>query len=162
MAPDGTAATLYFIDPGETCVFALNSLFNDLRYPAWVAAEKATRVALIPGPTYRRLFQGEPGVQDATVSALSTLVFRLMGALEEVPACHLDQRLSNFLLTHANGEGEIRITQQQLADHLGTTREVIARLMQGLVAKKLVVSGRGRIRLLDSNSLASPGHKSLI
>ena len=82
IAPDGTEATLYFINPGETCVFALNSLFNDLRYPAWVQADTDTSVALIPGPVFRELFQKEPAIQDVTVRALSTLVFRLIEELE--------------------------------------------------------------------------------
>src|SRR3982751_520300 len=46
VAPNGTEATLYFIDPGETCVLALNCLFNDLLYPAWVQSEATATVEL--------------------------------------------------------------------------------------------------------------------
>jgi CRP/FNR family transcriptional regulator len=155
MAPDGTEATLYFIDPGETCVFALNSLFNDLRYPAWVQAEAATTVALIPGPVFRQLFAAEPAIQDVTVRALSTLVFRLMTELEEVHAYRLDQRLANLLLVHASAQGELRMTQQQLAGHLGTTREVVARVLGQLVGRGLVSTGRGVIRIGDAAGLAA-------
>ena len=154
IAPDGTEATLYFINPGETCVFALNSLFNDLRYPAWVQAESETTVALIPGPVYRELFQKEPSVQDATVRALSTLVFRLMEELEEVHAYKLDQRLANLLLTHASAAGELAMTQQQMAQHLGTTREVIARLIREFVSHGYVETGRGVTRIKDGDGLA--------
>lgn len=49
IAPSGSEATLYFIDPGETCVLALNCLSNDLLYPAWVSSESETEVAVIPG-----------------------------------------------------------------------------------------------------------------
>lgn len=55
--PGGTEATLYFINPGETCVLALNCLFNDLLYPAWVQAEEVTVVSLILGDVYRKLFE---------------------------------------------------------------------------------------------------------
>jgi CRP/FNR family transcriptional regulator len=154
VAPDGTEATLYFINPGETCVFAVNSLFNDLRYPAWVQAESASTVALIPGPVFRDLFQREPAIQDVTVRALSTLVFRLMQQLEEVHAYKLEQRLANLLLVHASAAGELAMTQQQLAQHLGTTREVVARLMRELVGQGLVETGRGLIRVRDSDGLA--------
>jgi len=154
LAPDGTEATMYFIDPGETCVFALNSLFNDLRYPAWVQAEEDTTVALIPGPLFRRLFEHEPSIQDVTVRALSTLVFRLMQELEEVHAYKLDQRLANLLLLHANAAGELRMTQQQIAQHLGTTREVVARLMGELVSSGAVETGRGRTLIRDAAALA--------
>lgn len=155
LAPDGTEATLYFIDPGETCVFALNSLFNDLRYPAWVQAESPTTVAFIPGPIFRELFAREPSIQDVTVRALSTLVFRLMAELEEVHAYKLDQRLANLLLLRASAGGEVVMTQQQMADHLGTTREVVARLMGEFVAAGAVETRRGRALVRDAAALAA-------
>ncbi|HTZ00114.1 MAG TPA: Crp/Fnr family transcriptional regulator, partial [Rhodocyclaceae bacterium] len=154
VAPDGTEATLYFIDPGETCVFALNSLFNDLRYPAWVQAEVDTTVALIPGHVFRQLFAQEPSVQDVTVRALSTLVFRLMDELEEVHSYKLEQRLANLLLIHASAEGELPMTQEQMARHLGTTREVVARLLRSFVGNGYVETGRGLTRIKDAAGLA--------
>jgi CRP/FNR family transcriptional regulator len=155
LAADGTEATLYFISPGETCVFALNSLFNDLRYPAWVQAEEATTVAFIPGPLFRSLFEKEPPIQDVTVKALSTLVFRLMEELEEVHCYKLDQRLANLLLVHASTTGEVRMTQQQMAQHLGTTREVVARLLREFVQRRLVQTGRGVLRITAVEGLAN-------
>ena len=59
ISPASTEATLYFLDPGETCVLALDCLFRDLLHPAWVQAETPSSVALIPGPIYRRLFETE-------------------------------------------------------------------------------------------------------
>lgn len=152
--PQGSEATLYFIRPGETCVLALNCLFNDLRYPAWVETAADTRVEIIPGDLYRILFERERAVQDLTVKALSALVFRLMDELEQIHACNLDQRLANFLLSNATEAGDLQITQQALAGHLGTTREVIARLMQGFVAEGLVTTGRGRVTIEDSRGLS--------
>jgi len=153
--PQGSEATLYFVGSGETCVLALNCLFNDLRYPAWVDAEAGTDVAVIPGPLYRRLFEREAAVQDLTVKALSTLVFRLMGELEQVHSCTLDQRLANFLLSNATEEGTLRMTQQQLAGHLGTTREVVARVMRGFVAEGLAKTARGTVTVTDAARLAA-------
>ncbi len=154
LSPSGNEATLYFIDPGETCVFALNSLFNDLLYPAWVQAESDTTVALIPGNVFRELFTREPAIQDITVRALSTLVFRLMAELEQIHSYKLEQRLANLILVHASAEGQLRMTQQQIAQHLGTTREVVARLIGELVATGLVETGRGRMRVMDAAGLA--------
>jgi CRP/FNR family transcriptional regulator, anaerobic regulatory protein len=152
--PQGNEATLYFIRPGETCVLALNCLFNDLRYPAWVESDPDTEVAMIPGPLYRRLFEDEASVQDMTVQALSTLVFRLMNELEEIHSFNLDQRLASFLLNHANDAGDVHLTQQALAGHLGTSREVVARVMQGFTTQKLVETGRGKVHIIDPAGLA--------
>lgn len=149
VTPGGTEATLYFIDPGGTCVLALNCLFNDLLYPAWVQAEEACRVAIIPGAVYRRLFESEPGIRNLTVQTLSTLVWRLMGELEQMHACTHRQRLAQFVLSHATADGVLHMTQQQIASHLGTTREVVARLMQEFVAQGLLRTRRGQVDIVD-------------
>jgi len=151
--PGGTEATLYFIDPGETCVLALNCLFNDLLYPAWVQAEKSTAISLISGATYRKLFEQESAIQNLTVHALSTVVFRLMSELELIHSSHHKQRLANFIILHASSGGILQMTQQQLANHLGTTREVVARLLQEFVAKGIVRTQRGALAILDASGL---------
>jgi CRP/FNR family transcriptional regulator, anaerobic regulatory protein len=149
ITPGGNEATLYFVDPGETCVIALNCLFGNVLYPSWVQAETATSVALIPGAVYRKLFESERAVQNLTVSSLSTLVYRLMAELDGMHASGVKQRLAQFVLTHANSDGRLFMTQQQLGRHLGTTREVVARVMQELVAAGFVHTGRGQIRISD-------------
>lgn len=155
IAPSGTEATLYCINPGETCVLALNCLFNDLLYPAWVAPESKTKIAVIPGVVFRRLFEKEPSIQDLTVHALSTIVFRLMNELEQVHFCKLEHRLADLILLRASSEGVLRMTQQEMAYHLGTTREVIARIMREFVGKKLVETQRGLTRIKNSAGLAA-------
>ena len=149
VTPSGAEATLYMVNPGETCVLALNCLFNDLLYPAWVQADRASRIAVIPGPLYRQLFAHEPAIQDLTVHALTTLVFRLMNELDAIHSCSHKQRLAHFILLHASSEGVLETTQQQLAGHLGTSREVVARLVQQLVGEGYIRSQRGRITIKD-------------
>lgn len=155
IAPSGAEATLYSIDPGETCVLALNCLFNDFLYPAWVESHSHTTVAVIPGPLYRTLFKTEPSIQDLTVHALSTLVFRLMNELEQVHFCRLEQRLSHFILLRASADGLLRMTQQEMACHLGTTREVVAKIMGQLVAKRFVETQRGLTIIKNVEGLRS-------
>jgi CRP-like cAMP-binding protein len=70
-----------------------------------------------------------------TVQAFSTLVFRLMTELEEVHSHWLEHRLCNFLLLHASADGTLQLTQQEIASHLGTTREVVARALGQLAAE---------------------------
>lgn len=153
IAPNGTEATLHFVSPGETCVVAMNCLFGDLHYPAWVQAERDSAFAIIPGPLYRRLFETEPQIQNLTINALSMLVQRLMAELEQVHSSHHRQRVAQFILSHADADGMLRITQQQLAHHLGTSREVVARLLQDFVAMGLVKTGRGLLTLRDALGL---------
>lgn len=149
MSPTGVEATLYTLAPGETCVLALNCVFNDLLYPAWVQAEQPSSVSVIPGAVYRRLFETEAAVRDFTVRNLAGLVYRLISELEQVHGTHHKHRLTHFILHHASSDGVLRMTQQQVAGHIGTTREVVARLMQELVAARLVRTSRGEVAITD-------------
>jgi CRP/FNR family transcriptional regulator len=154
LSPEGNEATLYLINPGETCVLALNCIFNDLLYPAWVQAGPATKVAVIPGAVFRVLFESEPAIRNMTVQAFSTIVFRLMTELEEIHSYKLAQRLGNFLLLHASTEGKVQMTQQVIASHLGTTREVIARALGQLVSEGRIQTSRNQIAINDPARLA--------
>ena len=90
--------------------------------------------------------------------ALSTLVFRLMSELEQIHSSHDKQRLANFILLHASSGGILQITQQKIASHLGTTREVIARLLQEFVAKGGSSIERGVLTILDASKLQGRFH----
>lgn len=155
VTPDGKEATLYNLDPGDTCILALNSLFNDLLYPAWVHTEVDTVVAVVPGCTYRRLFESEAEIQALTVKALSGVVFRLMAELEDVHACTVEQRLAKFLLGRASGAGVVAMTQQEIANNLGTTREVVARALGELARQRIVASARGRVTIVAPQRLVA-------
>lgn len=152
-SPGGREATLYEINPGETCVLALNCLFNDVRYPAWVEASGGTRVAIIDGRSYRWLFDHEAAMRDVTIRALSTVVFRLMLALEDVQTRPLEQRLAAFLVLHSSSRGEVAMTQQGIGDHLGTTREVVVRLLARLARLRLLTRRRGSVVIHDPKRL---------
>ena len=153
LSPDGKEATLYRMDAGDTCVLALNSLFNNVLYPAWVEAVDDTVVGVLPGDVYRKLFTQESTVQDITMRALSSAVFGLMSELEVRHSYSLDQRLANFLLTRATAEDIVHNTQQEIASEIGTTREVVGRLMVQFSARGLIKSGRGKIHLLNKSGL---------
>jgi len=155
---NGKEATLYFVKPGETCVLALNSLFNGLLYPAWVEADAPTAAAIIPGRIFRALFETERAIRDLALGAMATLALRLMDELDQAHTCTLEQRLVNFLLVRASGkERAVRQTQQQIADHLGTSREVIARVIGRIAARGYIVSGRKVITILKPAMLAKLG-----
>jgi len=153
--PNGSQSTFYTIHPGETCVFAINCLFNRLLYPAWVIAEEKTEVSVIPGPLYKQLFKQESSIQDLTINALSTAVFKLMTEVEQLQGWNLSQRLANLLLNQASDGGAIYMTQQEIAGRLGTTREVVARILGEFNSSEVINTSRGKIVINKKAELIS-------
>ncbi|MDK9696414.1 MAG: Crp/Fnr family transcriptional regulator [Siculibacillus sp.] len=155
VSAEGREGTLYWIEPGQSCILALNALFSRLAYPAWVESDGDTEVTVVPGDVYRRLFSLEPAVQSFTFEVLSGRLFELMALIEETASQGLEARLAAFLLRRAKGERQIALTQDQIARHLATSREVVSRLLRGLVTRRLVATTPRRVTLLDPAALAT-------
>ncbi len=153
LSPQGKQVTLYRVLPGQTCVLAINSLFNNFLYPAWVEAEEKTVLGVLPGDIYRQLFRSETVVQDITIKALSSTVFGLMSALEKHHCQTIKQRLAHYLLVRVTPDATVYATQQIIADDLGSTREFVARILSRLTRQGLIQTGRGKIRVLAPEAL---------
>ena len=99
VSAEGREGTLYWIDPGQSCILALNCLFARLAYPAWVEVDSSeTQVAVISGDAYRELFSAEAAVQRFTFDALATRLFDLMSLMQETASLGLEQRVAAHLL----------------------------------------------------------------
>ena len=157
LAADGREAMLYAISPGESCVLAINSLFNEVPYPATVIADLDTQVAFIPGDAWRSLFRTESEIQSITLRALSVAVVRLIAELDKVYGLSLRGRLAALLLERASSDGTVAMTQQQIAADLGTAREVVARMLSDWGRRGVVENRRGRVLLRDLRALSAAG-----
>ncbi len=155
----GKETTLYSVMPGESCLLAVNCVFSDIFYPAWVNVDMPdTKVLMIPAELYRQLYSKEDAVRDFTFNVLSARIFDLMTTLEETCSYEVNYRLASFLVRRANSQGEIRLTHQEIASHLGTAREVVSRLLKVFKNKGLLVTSRGTISILSMQGLTSYCH----
>ena len=155
ISEQGKEVTLYNIAPGETCILATNSLFNNFLYPAWVIADQQTTVSIVPGDIYRELFRTEPSIQDITIKALSSTVFGLMSELEQSHVQTVRQRLAGYLVMRSSSDFIIQTTQQKIAADLGSSREFIARILAEFNELGIIRSMRGKILILDCSRLNS-------
>ena len=83
------------------------------------------------------------------------IIFRLVAYfahrslwLDEAMLVPLGERIANLLMRRADGTRSVTITHQQLADHLGVTREATTRELATLAGQKILRTGRNRITLL--------------
>ncbi len=148
--------TLYTIKPGESCILAINCVFSDVLYPAWVENDKpVTKIAVIPSSVYRKLHENEPAIQQFTVNVLAERIFDLMSSLEEISCLPLDKRLANFLLKNSSSSYHISMSHEKIASYLGTAREVVTRNMNTLAKQGLVSVERGYSKILSVEKLRS-------
>ena len=154
LTPEGREGTLYWVDPGQSCILGLNCIFGEVAYPAWVESDtETTRFAKIPGRLYRDLFSTEAAVQRFTFEVMSARTFELMALLTEARSLGLEQRVASFLLKRRDGADEVRMSQETIANHIGTAREVVSRVVRMLAAEGLIETRRGVIRVLKEAEL---------
>ena len=154
----GEEASLYVVNPGESCLLATSALFADMLYPAWVeVVSKELKLFSIPSAVFRALFDGEKAVRDFTVNILSRRVFDLMVSLEETALFPLEDRLKNFLVRSANERREVELTHEKIAASLGTSREVVSRKLKQFSKAGFIQARRGCIEILKPAAL-SPVH----
>jgi len=83
-----------------------------------------------------------------------------MEELEEIHSLNLNARLAKFILLRGEADGQLSMTQSELAAHLGTTREVVAKLLRKMVAEKSVKTQRGAIVIVNPDMLAKISNQS--
>jgi CRP/FNR family transcriptional regulator len=152
---EGREATLYRVTPGGACILALTATLLEQPYPAWVQAGAAgATVARVPNTAFERLMTNEPPFRSFVLDAMAGRIFELMRTLEEVTSSTVLRRVAAYLVRNAGDDGDVAVTQSRLADELGTAREVVFRALRALVARKLVTTRRGYVRVLDAAALA--------
>ncbi|MEE9354366.1 MAG: Crp/Fnr family transcriptional regulator [Methylococcaceae bacterium] len=155
----GKEITLYTVLPGESCLLALNCVFSDFLYPAWVSVDSpSTKVLVIPSDIFKQLYAEEAAIRDFTFNVLSARIFDLMSTLEQVTSQELDERLASFLVRKANSSNEVKFSHQEIAFHLGTAREVISRLLQQFEKKGLLKTSWKCITISSVQKLALFSH----
>jgi CRP/FNR family transcriptional regulator len=144
-AANGRELPLYRVLPGESCIITSSCLLGHVNYNVRGTAEGATTLALLPREFFNELL-GEPLFRNFVFGLFSERMAELMQLVEEVAFHKLDQRLAGLLL----GKGRlVNATHQQLADELGSVREIISRLLKGFSEQSLVRLGREQIEILD-------------
>jgi CRP/FNR family transcriptional regulator len=146
---NGRELPLYRVLPGESCIITSSCLLGHSDYNARGVAEGETTLAPMPRPLFDELL-AEPAFRDFVFHLFSERIAELMQVIEEVAFRKLDQRLAGLLL----GKGKlVHATHQQLADELGSVREMISRLLKGFAEQGLVKLSREQVEILDPAGL---------
>jgi CRP/FNR family transcriptional regulator len=145
----GREMVLYRVRPGESCTVTVSCLVNNRPYPAQGMAEGALAAVSIPGTLFNDLVENSPVFRQFVLEIFGSRVNDLMELVNEVAFNKLDQRLASRLIELGP---VVTMTHQELAGELGTSREMVSRLLENFADKGMVTLGRKRIEI-ESPSL---------
>lgn len=151
ISTSGREILLYRVGPGETCVLTTTCLLGSSDYPASTVVEEPIRDVLVPAAAFNQLMIESVVFRRYVMENYGALISDLIVLLDEVAFQSLDARLARLLLDETSAR--ISRTHQQIADELGTAREVVSRQLKRFEQKGWVSLGRGYVELLDRSAL---------
>lgn len=146
----GRRLKLYDVGPGDSCILTSSCLLSERSYPAEGVTASEVELALLPAPLFVALVDEFEPMRRHVFALFADRLVEMMALVESVAFQRLDQRLAARLLGHGP---VLRLTHQQLADELGSAREIVSRVLGQFADEGLIRSGRQEIEILDAPRL---------
>ena len=155
LSEEGREVTLYRLFDRDMCLLSASCMIRSIQFDVTVAAEKETRLWVIPAEVYKDVMAASAPLANFTNELMASRFTEVMWQIEQIMWKSLDRRLAAFLLEEAAIEGgdALKITHEAIANHLGSHREVITRMLRYFQGEGLVRLTRGMVALLDAKRL---------
>ena len=155
LSDEGREITLYRLFDRDLCLFSASCIMRSIQFEVSIEAEKDTDLWVIPAAVYQRIMEESAPVSNYTNELMASRFSEVMWLMEQVMWKSLDKRVADFLLEEAAIEGtsELKLTHEIIANHLGTHREVITRMLRYFQSEGMVKLSRGAVAILDERKL---------
>jgi CRP/FNR family transcriptional regulator len=149
----GREITLYRFGNGESCILTANAILSQRNFPAVATVEKAAEAVMIPADTFRDWVRRYDLWREFVFDLLSERLAAVMEVVEEIAFRRMDARVASFLVERSSTSDQIQVTHQEIAVELGSSREVISRILEDFSEKGWVVVTRGTIKVVNREGL---------
>jgi len=151
----GREITLYRFGLGQSCILSANAILSQKSFPAIATVEEDAEAVMIPADVFREWVNKYDLWREFVFDLLSERLSTVMAVVDEVVFKRMDRRVASYLLNQAKIQNPMRVTHQEIAAELGSSREVISRILEDFSREELIESGRGTIEVLDLEGLES-------
>lgn len=155
VSEEGREVTLFRVPEGETCALSASCLMDSIDFDIIIEAAEETEVAVLPAMPLNTLMKENPYVELYLYKAATAKFSEVMWTLQKILFQKIDQRIAGFLWDeHIRlGATELRLTHDEIAQNIGSAREVVTRVLKYLSENGAVDLGRGKIIIKDKEKL---------
>ncbi len=155
LSDEGREITLYRLFELDMCLFSASCMLRSIQFDVTIAAEKDTEFWAVPTEVYKGILEESAPAANYTNELMASRFSDVMWLMEQIMWKILDRRLAAFLLEEASIEGSdrLKITHETIANHLGSHREVITRMLRYFQNEGMVRLSRGVIEITDADKL---------
>lgn len=152
----GKEVTLYKLSNGDTCYLSISCMLSNEAFPAFAEVVEPTKIVFIPIDIFNRYIYNTIDFQKYMVSNLFNKYTEVINLLEEIAFERMDVRISKYLLDvskNTNNSDFLYLTQEKIAQELGTSREVVTRILTDFKNKDIISTQRGKITITNRDKL---------
>lgn len=153
---DGREITLYRLFERDICLFSASCIMNSIQFDVSITAEKDAEVLIIPSDIYKSIMDTSAPLANYTNEVMASRFSDVMWLIDQIMWKSFDKRLADFLLSESNIEDTdtLKITHEEIGNHLGNPREVVTRMLKYFVSEGLVTLSRGTIKIINREKLS--------
>ncbi len=155
LSEEGREITIYRLFERDICLFSASCMMNSIQFEITIEAEKDSELWIIPPDTYKDLMEQSALLSNYTNEIMASRFSDVMWLVEQIMWRSMDKRIAAFLLEEASIEGtnQLKIIHENIANHLGTHREVVTRMLRHFQSEGMVKLTRGTIEITAPEKL---------
>ena len=149
LSEEGREITIYRLFEMDICLFSASCVMPNIQFDIVI------EVWIIPACLYKDLMDESLPVANYANDLISNHFSELMWLVEQIMWKSFDKRLAKFLLEESVLEGtdSLKITHEKIANHLGTAREVVTRMLRYFQSEGMVRLTRGSVDIVNRKAL---------
>ena len=139
----------------DVCLFTAACVMPNMQFDIFIEAEKDTEIWIIPACLYKNLMDESLVVANYAHDLITNHFSELMWLMEQIMWKSFDKRLAKFLLEESTLEesDSLKITHEKIANHMGTAREVVTRMLRYFQSEDMIRLTRGTVDIKDRKRL---------
>ena len=141
---------LYYIQPEQSCVMSLSAVLKNEPSRVFAATEEPSRILLIPYTRVESWLKKFPDFNAMFYQQYDLRYSEMLDTIQHIMLNKMDRRLHDYLLQKAEltGNKPIKLSHAQIANELGTVREVVSRVIKKLETEGKLSQGNEGIVLM--------------
>lgn len=161
LSSEGRQVSVYRLFDHDMCLLTASCMMSSIQFEIMIEAEKDTEMWVIPTSVYKSIMLGSAPLANYTSEVMATRFSDAMWLIEQILWNSMDKRLAKFLVEESSIEDSdsLNITHEAIANHIGTHREVVTRMLRYFQNEGIVKLSRGTIDITDLKKLIRLGNK---
>ena len=155
LSDEGREITIYRLFERDICLLSAACIMNSIQFEVTIEAEKDSEIWIIPPYVYKAIMDESAPVANYTNEIMAIRFSEVMWLMEQIMWKSMDKRVAAFLIEEAaiEGDSQLKLTHEVIANHLGTHREVVTRMLRYFQEEGFVKLSRGTVELIDRKGL---------